>query len=102
MAVWCLASTVRRLLLEGRGVRWHGCPVSRPLSPASVRRAHGVLGPMLERARKWGMIRWNPCTDATLPKPVPPDKRVPTPDGIRRLLAACDTVWAEPLHGSQR
>ncbi len=65
----------------------------RPLSPTSVRRVHGVLRAMLEQARRWGMIRWNPCVDATLPKQRPVDNRVPTPDEVRRILEACDTTW---------
>lgn len=58
------------------------------LSPASVRRIHGVLSAALNMAVKWGYLEKNVCADVTPPRVPPPEIRPFTEDEAKRFLQA--------------
>src|SRR6266540_2185157 len=73
------------------------CVAGRPLSPATIRRTHGVLSAALALARRWELVDRNPARDASPPKVRRPEVRPPAPGQVARLLAAAleaDFEWA--------
>jgi integrase len=71
-----------RSLLIGGGVN------GRPLSPATIRRIHGILRRALAQGVRWGWIGVNPAASASPPRVLTPDIRPPSPEQLARLQAA--------------
>lgn len=66
----------------------------RPLSPTTVRNAHGLLYQLLQDAVvKYKLIRTNPCTQTRLPDEVEHEMRFLTPSEADRLVAALPEHW---------
>jgi integrase len=68
------------------------------LSAATVAKVHrSVLGPALNRAVRWGYIASNPAAGARIPEP--DDKQIipPTPEQVRKLIAAAEPWYATLL-----
>lgn len=61
---------------------------ARPLSPTTVRDAHGLLHQILAAAVTARLIRNNPCANTKLPEPVEVEMRFLTPAEADRLVAA--------------
>ncbi len=61
--------------------------LAKTLSPASVRRIHGILHAALEQAKKWDLIEGNPAHYVTPPRVERRRNTTPTPDQLIRLLA---------------
>jgi integrase len=60
------------------------------LTPATVRRIHGVLRAALAQGVKWGWLSANPADRATPPRVAAPDIQPPGADDLRRVLALVD------------
>ena len=67
--------------------------LSTTLSPASVRRIHGILHAALEQAKRWGLIETNPAHLVTPPRVERRHNTTPTPDQLIQLL---NEVQARP------
>jgi len=61
---------------------------ARPLKATSIRRHHGVLSSALSQAVRWEWIDRNPAERSQPPALEQVELQVPTPDEVRRLLAA--------------
>ncbi len=61
---------------------------ARPLKATSIRRHHGVLSSALSQAVRWEWIDRNPAERSQPPALERVELQVPTPDEVRRLLAA--------------
>lgn len=72
--------TYYRRLLDGSANQ------GRPLSPATIRRLHGVLRRALGQAARWGWIAHNYAADASPPRVHAPEVRPPTPAEVGRLF----------------
>lgn len=57
------------------------------LSPATIRRVHGIVRLALQQAVKWGWIGSNPADAASPPKVRPPQIKPPSADDVSRVLA---------------
>lgn len=68
-------------LRESGGARGQG------LSPATIRRIHGVLRRGLSQGAKWGWLPSNPAADASPPRVPVPDVTPPTPKQLAQILA---------------
>jgi integrase len=71
-----------RSLLAGGGRN------GKPLSPATIRRIHGILRRALAQGVRWGWIGVNPAASASPPRVPAPDIAPPSPDQLARLQAA--------------
>lgn len=60
------------------------------LSPARIRRIHGVLSSALNTAVKWHYIKHNVCKEVSPPRVPPPDIRPLSVDEAKRLLRAAE------------
>ena len=60
----------------------------RPLKATSIRRHHAILSSALSQAVRWGWIERNPAERSQPPALERVELQVPTPDEVRRLLAA--------------
>jgi len=60
----------------------------RPLKATSIRRHHANLSAALNQAVRWGWIERNPAERSQPPALERVELQVPTPDEVRRLLAA--------------
>jgi integrase len=78
-------------LLLGRTKPLRGKP--RPLSPTTVRNAHGLLHQILAYAAKRRLMRSNPCSETKLPEKVDTEMRFLTPAEADRLVAALPPHW---------
>jgi integrase len=56
------------------------------LSPATVRRIHGILRRALEQAVRWGWIGVNPAASASPPRVATPELRPPSPAEVAKIL----------------
>jgi integrase len=70
---------------------------AKPPAPTSIKRYHAVLAAALNQAVRWGWIRTNPATFATLPEISRERVSVPTSDVVHGVLRACRE--ADPLLG---
>jgi len=61
---------------------------ARPLKATSIRRHHAILSASLSQAVRWGWIDRNPAERSQPPSIERVELQVPTPDEVRRLLAA--------------
>lgn len=61
-------------------------------SPATVQRYLAVLSTLCNLGIKRRLLKENPVAAIDWPKARPPDYRIPTPEELHRLIAACDTV----------
>ena len=61
---------------------------ARPLKATSIRRHHAILSSALSQAVRWGWIERNPAERSQPPALERVELQVPTPDEVRRLLAA--------------
>ena len=60
----------------------------RKLKATSIRRHHAILSSSLSQAVRWGWIERNPAERSQPPSMERVELQVPTPDEVRRLLAA--------------
>lgn len=91
-----LASVTTADLAEWRDVR------SAQVGPASVRREMGLLGGVLELARKeWQWIRVNPLRDVSKPKRPAPRRRRISQDEIDRIAMALNFMGDAPESKTQ-
>ena len=60
----------------------------RPLSPATIRRTHGVLHRALNQGVRWGWVARNPASSASPPRVPAPDIQPPSPAQLAALFAA--------------
>jgi len=67
------------------------------LSPARIRRIHGVLSSALNMAVRWRYIERNVCREVTPPRVPAPEIRPLSKDEAKRLLAAAATDRYEGL-----
>ena len=58
----------------------------RPLSPATVRRIHGILRRALGQGVKWGWLGVNPAASATPPRVPQPQIAPPSGEALGRIL----------------
>ncbi|MGH9188978.1 MAG: tyrosine-type recombinase/integrase [Acidimicrobiales bacterium] len=70
-----------------RRLRDKGGRAGRPLSPATIRRAHGILHRALGQGVRWGWLSQNPASSASPPRVPIPDIRPPSPADLARLFA---------------
>lgn len=75
-----------RSLLRGETKPLRGQP--RPLSPTTVRNAHGLLHQIMDAAIHARLIRSNPCTKTKLPEKIDVEMMFVTPAEADRLIAA--------------
>jgi len=61
---------------------------ARPLKATSIRRHHAILSASLSQAVRWGWIDRNPAERSQPPSIERVELQVPTPEEVRRLLAA--------------
>ncbi len=66
----------------------NGGQAGQPLSPATIRRIHGILRRALQQAVRWGWIGANPAASASPPRVNAPDIRTPRPDEVADLFRA--------------
>jgi integrase len=69
-----------------RELRRRGGTKGKPLSPATVKKAHGILHRALEQAVRWSWIRHNPASDAQVPRVPLTEIKPPKPDDVARLF----------------
>jgi integrase len=60
----------------------------KPLSPATIRRIHGILRRALAQGVRWGWIGVNPAASASPPRVPAPEIAPPSPEQLARLQAA--------------
>ena len=70
-----------------RRLREKGGRAGRPLSPASIRRTHGILHRALAQGVRWGWLSQNPASSASPPRVPNPDIHPPSPSELARLFA---------------
>lgn len=70
-----------------RRLRERGGWKGRALSPATVRRAHGILHRALAQGVKWGWLGQNPASSATPPRVPVSDINPPSPAELARVFA---------------
>ncbi|MGH9280709.1 MAG: tyrosine-type recombinase/integrase [Acidimicrobiales bacterium] len=75
-----------------RRLREKGVRTGRPLAPASIRRAHGILHRALAQGVRWGWLSVNPASSASPPRVPTPDINPPAPQELARLFAAASTT----------
>lgn len=68
---------------------WRG----KPLGARTIQMAHGALSQALSQAVKWGMIPFNPASEATLPKGKSVEKRALSTHERARFIAASDGAF---------
>ncbi len=66
----------------------NGGQSGQPLSPATIRRIHGILRRALQQAVRWGWIGANPAASATPPRVNAPEIRPPRRDEVAKLFRA--------------
>jgi integrase len=66
----------------------NGGQAGQPLSPATIRRIHGILRRALQQAVRWGWIGANPAASASPPRVNAPEIRPPRPDEVADLFRA--------------
>lgn len=64
--------------------------LGRTLGPDRIRRVHTILRQSFAQAVKWQWITSNPANDASPPPAPKTTPRPPSPDAVRKLLAAAD------------
>ncbi len=69
-----------------------------PLSPATVRRIHGILRRALQQAVKWRWIDDNPAANASPPRVPAAELRPPSPEQVSRVIAAVEADPAFALY----
>jgi integrase len=67
-------------------------------TPAQVVKLHRALRAAFGQAVKWEWVARNPCTAATLPEQTPRRIEPPTPEVVRRLIAAASGDLAAWIH----
>ncbi len=65
---------------------------SWPLTPARIRRIHGVLRVALQQAVRWGWLPANPATSASPPRVVAAEIKPPSPSDLGRLFVEALTL----------
>ena len=75
-----------------RRLREKGGRAGRPLAPATIRRAHGILHRALVQGVKWGWLSANPAASASPPRIPTPDINPPAPHALARLFALASVV----------
>ena len=70
-----------------RRLREKGGRAGRPLAPATIRRAHGVLHRALGQGVRWGWLGVNRASSATPPRVPMPDINPPAPHELAKLFA---------------
>jgi len=75
-----------------RRLREKGGRAGRPLAPATIRRAHGILHRALVQGVKWGWLSANPAASATPPRIPTPDINPPAPHELARLFSLATEV----------
>jgi integrase len=73
-----------------RELRASGGKGGRALSPATIRRIHGILRRAMSQGVRWGWLGVNPAAAASPPKVLAPDIKPPTPADIGRVFAAAE------------
>jgi len=73
-----------------RRLREKGGRAGRPLAPATIRRAHGILHRALAQGVRWGWLGVNPACSASPPRVPIPNIRPPSPAELARLFALAE------------
>jgi integrase len=60
----------------------------KPLSPATIRRVHGILRRALSQAVRWNLIRHNPAIDASPPRVPKHEIKPPAPQQVAEIFKA--------------
>lgn len=68
------------------------------LSPARIRRIHGVLSSALNTAVRWRLVQHNICKEVSPPRVPPPEIRPLSKEEAKRLLEAAATDRLEALY----
>lgn len=68
------------------------------LSPARIRRIHGVLSSALNTAVRWRYLERNVCREVSPPRVPPPEIRPFSKDEAKRFLAAAENDRLEALY----
>ncbi len=63
----------------------------RPLSPATIRRIHGILRRALQQGVRWGWLGVNPAAAASPPRVPRVEVKPPTPNDLARVLRLAET-----------
>ncbi|MGI8683846.1 MAG: tyrosine-type recombinase/integrase [Acidimicrobiales bacterium] len=71
-----------------RRLREEGGRAGRPLSPATIRRTHGIIHRALNQGVRWGWLNQNPASSASPPRVPTPDIHPPSPAELAELFAA--------------
>jgi len=69
-----------------RRLREKGGRAGRPISPATIRRTHGILHRALAQGVRWGWLTQNPASSASPPRVPTPDITPPAPDDLARVF----------------
>jgi len=93
-----------------RTLRDEGGRNGTPLAPATIRQVHAILRRSLVHAERWGWINRNPATLASPPKVHRREIVPPSPEQMRRILAAARddspdlgvAVWLAAITGARR
>lgn len=83
-----------KALLRGETKPHRGLP--KPLSPTTVRNAHGALHQVMDAAIAARLIRSNPCAKTKLPEQIDVEMMFITPSEADRVLAAMPE-WYRPF-----
>jgi len=67
----------------------------KPLSPATIRRVHGILRRALSQAVRWNLIRHNPAIDASPPRVPKPVIKPPAPHQVAEIFKAIEDARAD-------
>ncbi|MGH9154499.1 MAG: tyrosine-type recombinase/integrase [Acidimicrobiales bacterium] len=70
-----------------RRLREKGGRAGRPLSPATIRRTHGIIHRALNQGVRWGWLAQNPASAASPPRVPTPDIHPPSPVELAKLFA---------------
>ncbi len=73
-------------------LRSSGGTTGKPLSPATIRRIHGILRRALGQGVKWGWLAVNPASSASPPRVLAPDIKPPAPRDVARLFKLAKEV----------
>jgi integrase len=68
-------------------LRIRGGAEGRPLSPATIRRIHGIIHRALGQGVRWGWLTSNPASSASPPRVPTPDITPPSPSQLAELLS---------------
>ena len=70
-----------------RELRVRGGKSGKPLSPATIRRIHGILRRALTQGVRWGWLSVNPAIGSSPPRVPIPDISPPAPRDVARLFS---------------